>query len=41
MGHATARVNVKRKLGDGLMHSTAPPQENREGAGGEKKEKQI
>lgn len=25
MGHATARVDVKGKLGDGLMHSTVSP----------------
>lgn len=30
VGHATARVDVKGKLGDGLMHSTVSPRKNRE-----------
>lgn len=36
MGHATARVDVKGKLGDGLMHSTVSPGKVRE-----KKQKNI
>lgn len=30
VGHATARVDVKGKLGDGLMHSTVSPGKVRE-----------
>lgn len=37
MGHATARVDMKGKLGDGLMHSTVSPGKERE----EKAKKKI